>query len=175
MTVEPRCRLCCSRKRDDVDRGLRAGRSQRDVARQFAFSKSAVARHAPHVDRPTIDPKAECEMAAHALDEFLLTPLASSEDVLSRGKQLLDAQVRFARALAPENPQQAAAITARAHAALIELHARAFKVIGTDSQAPAVVDNSVKILAVLDRLDVDALRTLAGGDPLALSGDQTAP
>jgi hypothetical protein len=170
--TEPRCRCCRSRKRDELDRGLRAGRSTREIAKQFGFTKSGVARHAAHVDAEIVDARAEAEKAAALLDAFLAAPMNDGQAVLDRGKMLTDAQVRIARSILPENARAASAIVARAQAALVELHARAFKLIGTDAQPPALVDNSVKIVAILERMDSPALRELAnGGSRLALTAD----
>jgi hypothetical protein len=90
-----------------------------------------------------IDAKAEAEKAAALLNEALSSPLATAEDVLRRGRQLHDVQLRIARGLVVDNSRAASTIVARAHASLVELHARAFKVVGSDAQLPSIVDNSV--------------------------------
>jgi hypothetical protein len=174
MIDDPRCRACRSKKREEIDRGLRAGRSVREIGEQYGIPKSAIGRHRAHLDVEVVDAKGEAAHAASLLEEFLALPLEDGADVLRRGKVLLDAQVRVARSLMPDNPRAASGIIARASSALVELHARAYKVVGSDAQPPALIDNSVRILAVLDRMDPDALRALTGQEkPVAIAGEVT--
>ena len=173
--TEPRCRCCRSRSREALDRAILSGASEREAAVRFGFSKSAVGRHRPHIEASSVDSSAECERAAALLDQFLAEPMACAEDVLAGGKRLLDAQLRFARALAKDNPTRASTIVSRAQGALVELFGRAYKVVGNDAPPASVTILDARTLNILERMPTDALRALVAAPEIPTYDNDARP
>src|SRR5688572_5786743 len=62
------CTICTHAERRSIDAAIVAGRSFRDIARQFRVGKDAVARHAAEHLPPLLLRAREEEEEAHALD-----------------------------------------------------------------------------------------------------------
>ncbi len=99
MIDDPRCRACRSKKREEIDRGLRAGRSVREIGEQYGIPKSAIGRHKSHVEPAAIDTKAELAKVDALLEETLQNRLRTTDDVYAAGLSFRDAYLRMARAL----------------------------------------------------------------------------
>ena len=92
MIDDPRCRACRSKKREEIDRGLRAGRSVREIGEQYGIPKSAIGRHKSHVEPAAIDTKAELAKVDALLEETLQHRLRTTDDVYAAGLSFRERQ-----------------------------------------------------------------------------------
>ena len=83
--MSPRCSICSHDDRESIDEAIVAGRTYRDIARQWDVSKDAVARHKSHVSHALSRVVAQREEAGarSALDRL--------EDLHARATTFLDA------------------------------------------------------------------------------------